>query len=100
MWFRRALLRLSLRDRRPQFQEIGSADNGNVRPVTRGKAKQFNGFEEPAPTPRFKDAAAYRIKSNLSHSSQVPLTGNDDGFFTYEKAARGQTKYLTSRYKR
>jgi hypothetical protein len=99
MWFRRARLRLSLRTRRPKFQEIGYNDDGKVRPVTRGKAKQFTGFEEPAPTPKFKDAAAYRMRSNLSHSSQIPLTGNDNDFFTFEKAAQGRTKYFTSRYK-
>jgi hypothetical protein len=100
MWFRRARLRLSLRTGRPTFQEIAYNDDGKARPVTRGKAKQFTGFEDAAPTPKFKDAAAYRMRSNLSHSSQIPLTGNDDGFFTFEKAAQGRTKYFTSRYKR
>jgi hypothetical protein len=100
MWFRRARLRLSLRTGRPTFQEIAYNDDGKARPVTRGKAKQFTGFDDPAPTPRFKDAAAYRMRSNLSHSSQIPLRGNDDGFFTFEKAAQGKTKYFTSRYKK
>jgi hypothetical protein len=79
MWLQRALLRLSIRTRlrKQKFREIKWADDGEVRPVTRGKAKQFGRAEDISPRAISKGNAPYRMQSNLSYSSQVPLTINE-----------------------
>ncbi|KAK4038352.1 hypothetical protein C8A01DRAFT_37739 [Parachaetomium inaequale] len=84
MWLQRVLLRLSIRTKKPRFREINWVDDGEVRPVTRGKAKQFGVLEDTAPRIRFRGPAAYRMNSNLSYSSQAPLTMDE---VTRSKAA-------------
>lgn len=80
MWSPRALFRFSIlaRFNKPKFKEIQWTDDGEVRPVTRGKAKQF-GLPEAARSPRTvvpvaNDGAPYRMLSNASCASQAPLT--------------------------
>lgn len=99
MWFRRALRRISFATRRPKFREIKWNDDGEVRPVTRGKAKQFNGFEDQPRTPIKKSAAAYRIQSNLSCSSQAPLTAMAETHFELGRTAKAKPRHYTSRLK-
>ena len=79
MWLQRALLRLSIRTRlrKQKFREIKWADDGEIRPVTRGKAKQFGRPEDISPKAISKGNAPYRMMSNLSYSSQAPLTINE-----------------------
>ena len=99
MWFRRTLGRLILRSKKPKFREIRWQDDGEVRPVTRGKAKQFGGIEEatsPTTATMWKSAPPYRIMSNLSYSSQAPLNTKEGQFFEYEKAAQGRSRYFAS----
>jgi hypothetical protein len=93
MWLRRALLRLSIKTKRPKFREIHWNDDGEVRPVTRGKAKQF-GFEEASPTAMLMGSAPYRMRSNVSCSSQTPLTGNP-GMFS-DKETQRRIRYFSS----
>jgi hypothetical protein len=93
MWLQRVLLRLSIRAKKPKFRDIKWVDDGEVRPVTRGKANQFGAIEDPAPTVMFKGPAAYRMRSNLSYSSQAPLTINE---VTMSEAPRGRKGKLAS----
>jgi hypothetical protein len=71
---------MSTKTKQPEFREIKWNDHdsdGEVRPVTRGKEKQF-GFEELSPTmPLLKNTALYRMKSDVSYSSLAALTGNE-----------------------
>lgn len=75
MWFRKTVLRLSIRSRvnKTKFREIKWTDDGELRPVTRGKSKQFLGFDENPPIPAMTGVAPYRMRSNLSYASQAPL---------------------------
>ncbi|KAK3897622.1 hypothetical protein C8A05DRAFT_19645 [Staphylotrichum tortipilum] len=102
MWFHRALHRLSRRNKKPKFREINWVDDGEIRPVTRGKAKQFGRSEDTPPGPVLPRDAACRIKSNLSYSSQAPLTKSDGlPYFRYEKRVEGEgrRRYFTVRLK-
>jgi len=101
MWFDRALRRLSRNktttaaksNSKPQFRDINWHADDELRPVTRGKAKQFGRVEDTPPGPVLvpRDAAAAcRMKSNLSYSSQAPLTKSDGvPYFRYEKRVEG-----------
>lgn len=73
--FQRIILRLSIksRTRKTRFREIKWTDDDEVRPVTRGKSKQFLGFEETAPLMTMTEDASHGIRSNLLHSPQAPL---------------------------
>jgi hypothetical protein len=93
MWLRRALLRLSFKTKRPKFREIQWSDDGEVRPVSRGKAKQF-GLEEASPTALFTGSTPYRMRSNASCSSQAPLTANG-GMFS-DKDTQRRIRYFSS----
>ena len=96
MWFRRTLRRLSFRSSKPKFREINWQDDGEFRPVTRGKTKQFTGFEDSSPMTITKSAALYRMKSDLSYSSQAPLNTKEGQYFKYEKPRQGRTRYFAS----
>ncbi len=96
MWFRRTLRRLSFRSSKPKFREIDWQDDGEWRPVTRGKTKQFTGFEDTSPLTITKSAVLYRMKSDLSYSSQAPLNTREGQFFKYEKRMQGRARYFTS----
>jgi hypothetical protein len=98
MWFRRTLLRLSFKSKKPKFRAIDWHDDGEVRPVTRGKAKQFTGVEEVAPAMfrNMKGVAPYRLQSNLSYSSQAPLDTSEGKGLKYEKAAQGRIRYFSA----
>lgn len=100
MWFRRTLLRLSIGSKKPKFRAIDWHDDAEVRPVTRGKAKQFTGVEELAPTMLRKGDAPYRMQSNLSYSSQAPLDTSEGKHFKYEKAAQGRMRCYSALTKR
>jgi hypothetical protein len=96
MWFRRTLSRLLLA-KRPKFREINWQDDGEVRPVTRGKAKQFTGMDEFSPTTGWKGAAApYRMRSNLSYSSQAPLNTSEGGWWKYDRRGGGRPRHFTA----
>ncbi|KAK4150006.1 hypothetical protein C8A00DRAFT_18391, partial [Chaetomidium leptoderma] len=95
MWFRRTLLRLSNKSKKSKVREIQWSDDGEVRPVTRGKSKQFTGSEDIPPAPMMKGLAPYRMKSNLSYSSQAPLMTVDRSYFKVQKGAPGRTRYFT-----
>ncbi|KAK4238604.1 hypothetical protein C8A03DRAFT_14950 [Achaetomium macrosporum] len=95
MWLRRLRSRLSIKTNKPEFREIKWNDDGEVRPVTRGKAKQF-GFEELSPTMAMKDTAPYRMKSNPSCSSLAALAGNKRTLFKLEKRSEGLPRYYVS----
>ncbi len=96
MWFRRTFRRLSFRSNKPKFREIIWQDDGEFRPATRGKSKQFTGFEDSSPLTVTKSAVLYRMKSDLSYSSQAPLNTKEGQFFKYEKPGQGRTRYFTS----
>lgn len=66
MWLQRVFLRLSIRNRKPRFQEIKWTDDGEFRPVTRGKAKQFGYVEDIPPEGIFRGSALSKMESSLS----------------------------------
>ncbi|KAK4141898.1 uncharacterized protein C8A04DRAFT_13693, partial [Dichotomopilus funicola] len=99
MWSPRALFRFSILARlnKPKFKEIQWTDDGEVRPVTRGKAKQFGLPEARSPrTVVFNDGAPYRMLSNASCASHAPLTVSASEGIVLENVARARTRRYQS----
>ncbi|SPQ24391.1 4f592476-50d1-4e43-978d-6e4e2d48e327 [Thermothielavioides terrestris] len=96
VWFRRAFDRLSMVTRRPKFREIHWHDDGEVRPVTRGKAKQFAASDAISPTAVSSGIPAYRMNSSLSYSSQVALIGDSATLVKRRKPDHDRSWYYVS----